>query len=213
MTYLCFRAGSFGTKPSRIFLAEIVSIFLRLMSEISRQFNLSLFSQVIARLYLWAINGSGEYIILNDRAITSLSASDFIFNTSINSVNAFGTMSDDVLFGAGGKDVFSGSGGDDALVGGLGDDTIMGGSGNDVLIGGGGNDVFVYTNKYLGTNFFDTNDFSNTFGADRILDFSPGDRIDVSALNISEFASIQPFITQSGNNSVLNLRYGGRASR
>jgi Ca2+-binding RTX toxin-like protein len=69
----------------------------------------------------------------------------------------------------------SGFGGNDTLNGGLGNDVLVGGQGMDKLTGGAGNDRFV----------FDDGDFSsrNSVNADTIVDFSPGDKIDLSLVD------------------------------
>ena len=60
------------------------------------------------------------------------------------------------------------------ITGGAGNDIIDGGGGADILIGGGGNDRFVFT------NLSDMEAASAPY--DRILDFSAGDRIDLTGL-------------------------------
>ncbi|SEI86362.1 hypothetical protein SAMN05428950_101413 [Sphingomonas sp. OV641] len=68
-----------------------------------------------------------------------------------------------------------GGAGDDVIAGGAGADVIVGGEGRDRLTGGAGNDVFV---------FADVNDSGATFGtADRIVDFTAGDQIDLSGID------------------------------
>ncbi|WP_028312012.1 beta strand repeat-containing protein [Derxia gummosa] len=85
----------------------------------------------------------------------------------------------DALFGGAGNDQLYGGGGNDTLDGGAGLDTLDGGIGDDTLGGGGGADVFVFR---VSDNSSDT-----------VLDFSQadGDRIDVSALGVGDFASLQ----------------------
>ncbi len=85
----------------------------------------------------------------------------------------------DSLWGGGGNDLLNGLGSGDVLDGGAGDDTLVGGDGADLLIGGEGNDTFRFTE-------------ASQLAGDRIADFSPGDRIDLSALNVT-YIGEQPF--------------------
>ena len=93
-----------------------------------------------------------------------------------------GGAGSDRLFGRGGNDradggddadtVFGGSG-DDRLWGGAGDDIISGGAGRDCLTGDAGHDTFHFASV----------DDSRSGAADRIMDFSVGDRIDLSRID------------------------------
>ncbi|GAB5376654.1 MAG: hypothetical protein AcusKO_31160 [Acuticoccus sp.] len=74
----------------------------------------------------------------------------------------------DSLFGGADADTLVGGGGNDTLIGGDGADRLSGGPGIDILTGGTGADVFVLT--------------PGRGGADRIVDFDQGDRIDASAI-------------------------------
>ncbi|GAA3896222.1 hypothetical protein GCM10022276_14020 [Sphingomonas limnosediminicola] len=76
----------------------------------------------------------------------------------------------DTILGLGGNDFLTGNEGNDVIDGGSGDDTITGSSGADILTGGSGVDVF--RDKAAGLN------------GDRITDFLPGDRIQITDLNI-----------------------------
>ena len=75
-----------------------------------------------------------------------------------------------------GNFIFFGGQGSDTLTGGAGTDAIFGGGGGDALRGGLGNDTFRYDN------------LTDSFGAtnatrDRILDFTAGDKIDLSRID------------------------------
>ena len=85
---------------------------------------------------------------------------------------------------------------DNVLIGNKGANVLIGGAGNDTLTGGAGNDVFVY---------------ATGFGNDTVTDFHSGDRIDVSALHIADFASLQAFLNDAGGAARLTLAYGGTA--
>ena len=90
-----------------------------------------------------------------------------------------GNSSNNRLWGFGGNDVIDGGAGDDTIDGGDGNDTIIGGAGKDVLTGGNGADTFVFRPGDLA---------SVLANSDRITDFShsEGDRLDVSALRLSQ---------------------------
>jgi Ca2+-binding RTX toxin-like protein len=80
-----------------------------------------------------------------------------------------------IILGNYGDDTLSGGLGNDSLSGGLGNDILNGGVGADLLSGGTGNDKFVFSKladlgKSLGT-------------ADSILDFTNGDKIDLTEIN------------------------------
>lgn len=100
-----------------------------------------------------------------------------------------GGAGDDIIRGEGGPDILSGGPGNDELYGGGGPDILTGGEGADILKGGGSGDIFK---------------FENIDGeADRILDFSQHDQIDLSAIldfdqgdPISQYVQITPSETE-----------------
>ena len=119
---------------------------------------------------LGELAGSPRVLVrLDDRSIVGTVRAD-----TLNGGAGF-----DSLWGGGGNDVLNGLGGGDVLNGGAGDDTLNGGEGADLLIGGEGNDTFRFT-------------ASTQLAGDRITDFATGDRIDLSALNVS-FIGEDPF--------------------
>ncbi|WBH16334.1 calcium-binding protein [Sphingomonas radiodurans] len=95
-----------------------------------------------------------------------------------------GTITGHILLGAG-NDVYRGAGtvsgatwgggGDDVIVGAAGDDRINGGEGRDRLTGGAGDDVFDFNGL--------TDSGATATSADRIMDFSAGDRIRLTAID------------------------------
>ena len=92
-----------------------------------------------------------------------------------------------------GNDTVIGSAGADSLFGNYGNDSLNGGGGNDLLSGGSGNDIFVA---------------KPGMAADQINDFTRGaDKIDVSAFWLS-WSQLQPKITASGANSIINFGSG-----
>lgn len=80
-----------------------------------------------------------------------------------------GTAGWDTLYGVDGNDTLSGGYGSDVLSGGYGNDVLIGGAGYDSLNGGGGNDIFRFAS-------------ADDADGDHIVDFSGGDRIDLSAI-------------------------------
>lgn len=133
-------------------------------------------------LVLW-----GTFQPLEETASGSL-----VFQAALGGTTLKGTSGADTLTGGDGADTLKGRGGNDALFGGLGndtleggggDDTLAGGQGQDTLSGGAGNDTFVFSApEDLGS--------VSTFppSCDRILDFGPGDKIDLSAIQGASFA-------------------------
>ncbi len=77
----------------------------------------------------------------------------------------------DTLNGGGGDDMLNGGDGDDTLNGDAGDDTLTGGAGDDDLSGGDNADTFVFSAADSGDS-------------DAILDYSTGDKIDLSAFDL-----------------------------
>ncbi len=141
-------------------------------------------------------DGDDETIVLKNVNKDALTASDFVFYTSAIAVNATGTGFSDVLFGGSIADTLAGGDGTDTLVGGAGDDRLTGGDGTDTLWGGLGSDTFAYSGR--------------EFDADTIADFILGqDKIDLSFLKVSDLASLKPFMTQVGNDTVISLGYDG----
>ena len=106
---------------------------------------------------------------------------------------------DDTLNGDGGADKLMGGAGDDTLNGGTEDDTLTGGPGNDDLNGEGGNDTFVFSTEDAGDS-------------DAILDYSAGDKIDLSAFDLTAEQVIAATTlrgTGTGAYAVINLEAHG----
>ena len=106
---------------------------------------------------------------------------------------------DDILNGEGGADKLMGGAGDDTLNGGDGEDTLTGGSGNDDLNGNGGNDTFVFSTADAGDS-------------DAILDYTAGDKIDLSAFDLTAEQVIAATTlrgTGDGAYAVINLEAHG----
>ena len=99
----------------------------------------------------------------------------------------FGADADDRVFGMVGNDRLSGGAGRDRLDGGLGHDWLDGGQGNDILRGGAGVDTFV---------------FAPGGGQDVITDFTPRDRLDLSAFDLPSRAAL---LALAGSDAAGNL--------
>ncbi len=140
-------------------------------------------------------DGDAESITIKGVVPGALTASDFIFNTAITALTVSATSYPDAIFGGNGNDSLFGGDGYDTLSGGAGNDYLDAGSGDDSLIGGAGNDIFAFT--------------ARQFGNDTITDFTQGqDKIDLSVLHVADLTTLQPFMSQSGNGTVITLQYG-----
>ncbi|WP_395679122.1 M10 family metallopeptidase C-terminal domain-containing protein, partial [Inquilinus sp.] len=107
-----------------------------------------------------------------------------------------GTDFSDTIDGLGGNDKIDGLGGFDTLIGGAGNDILTGGDGDDTLTGGAGGDIFRYNGR--------------AFDEDTITDFDlAADKIDLSFLKVSDLASIAPFMTQVGDDTVIKFQFSG----
>jgi len=106
-----------------------------------------------------------------------------------------GGAGNDRLVGGAGSDTLLGSKGGDRLKGGAGNDILTGGAGNDRLVGGDGGDTFVFRAKAGASH-----------GADRIIDFTPGeDRIRLGFDGV-RFADLEWHT--SGGDAVIDTGFG-----
>ena len=129
----------------------------------------------------------------------------------------FGNDGDDTLTGGEGEDQLFGGADDDFINGSVGDDQLFGESGDDVLSGAAGNDRL---DGGLGDDRINLGDGVDTvvlgtrgFGVDTLVDFRAEDRLDVSALNIADFATLSRHLTFSLAGAELNFTFGGAAER
>jgi VCBS repeat-containing protein len=129
--------------------------------------------------------------------------------------NLSGNTGDNTLYGGGGDDVINGNNGNDTIYGGSGADqlngnnhvdTLYGGSGNDTIQGGNENDTII---GGYGADILSGNGGNDTFRylsaldtGDTILDFAPGDKIDLSALTTSSFVGLLASAGAVGANEV-----------
>ena len=109
------------------------------------------------------------------------------FTAGIGADRLWGGNGADALYGDDHDDYLSGDSGDDTLFGGIGDDELSGGDGNDTLTGDDGNDTL---NGGVGNDTFVYLRTAQNNGADIIKDFNTditaGDKLDLSALSLSE---------------------------
>ncbi|MFZ2725907.1 MAG: hypothetical protein WAX77_06655, partial [Methylococcaceae bacterium] len=157
------------------------------------------------------------YLYANNSVIEETATGSHIFHFALNK-NLTGTTNNDTLTGTNGNDTLSGLAGDDVLVGNYGTDSLNGGDGNDTLManlgndtltGGAGNDVFKFNSVDEITG--------QAYNAERITDFSTGDKIDLSAIDANvnmagnqtfSFIDANAFSYSSGELSCLASSYG-----
>lgn len=108
-----------------------------------------------------------------------------------------GNAGDDDLYGSDGDDALYGGAGGDDLFGGDGADAFFGGLGKDVLTGGDGNDIFKYTNV--------SDSGASVSTRDVIVDFTLGDKIDLSAIDAMAGYSRNDTFKYIGTSANLNL--------
>lgn len=104
-----------------------------------------------------------------------------LLQTGTGNINGTGNALANKITGNAGANTLSGMAGNDTILGGAGNDKIIGGAGLDTMTGGTGNDTFV----------FGPSDFSSktTSGADTIVDFTAGDKIDLHLIDALVSAS------------------------
>jgi Ca2+-binding RTX toxin-like protein len=112
-------------------------------------------------------SGDTQQVTDVENVVGSNYADKIVGTDGANSLS--GNGGDDVLFGMGGNDVLSGGTGKDFLIGGSGADTLTGGQDADVFIWGSAGDSV----------------FTGGKPQDVVTDFQPGDKIDLSSLNIA----------------------------
>ena len=96
-------------------------------------------------------------------------------------INGTGNALDNTIIGNGAANTLSGLYGNDVLEGGAGNDVLVGGRGRDTLTGGAGADTFRFLNGDLASR--------SLANADTIVDFKPGDHIDLSQVDALVAAS------------------------
>ncbi|WP_225204661.1 calcium-binding protein [Novosphingobium huizhouense] len=101
--------------------------------------------------------------------------------TGTSAIDGTGNGGNNTLTGNDAANVLSGLAGNDTILAGGGNDRVIGGAGLDIVTGGAGADVFVFA----------PGDFASrtSIGADEIVDFTSGDKIDVSQIDALVSAS------------------------
>ncbi|KUR72231.1 hypothetical protein AQZ52_02805 [Novosphingobium fuchskuhlense] len=133
------------------------------------------------------------------KASVSYTLGNFIENlllTGTSAINGTGNSLANTLTGNTGANILKGLDGNDSLDGGAGADLLVGGKGMDKMTGGAGNDKFV----------FDDGDFSSktATNADVIVDFTAGDKIDLSLVDAVSTAT--PY-NQPGDQSFVFINH------
>lgn len=106
---------------------------------------------------------------------------DKLLLTGSAAVNGTGNGIANTLTGNDAANILDGAGGADTLLGGGGADRLIGGGGMDTVTGGAGADMFVFTLDGIASR--------SSSGADTIVDFTAGDKIDISAIDAQVQAS------------------------
>jgi Ca2+-binding RTX toxin-like protein len=113
-------------------------------------------------------------------------ALDNLFNGTADGDHIYGLGGNDTLNGLAGDDTLDGGVGNDVLNGGLGSDSLIGGSGDDRLIGGDGTDYFrggAGNDKFVAEFGTKVPTKVGSMSVDVILDFTAGDKIDLTGLD------------------------------
>ena len=145
-----------------------------------------------------SVTTPGTYILPSFNLANWTDGTDTIVLTAGNSSGDFMLGAADhagsvVLIGGSGNDRLEGEAGNDLLNGGAGADILEGDDGNDVFIGGMGSDVFIVSRDH-----------------DTVTDFAVGiDKIDLRDVHFMNFAELQPYLSQSGNDVVWSYLYDG----
>ncbi|MBM3604778.1 MAG: hypothetical protein FJX25_08485, partial [Alphaproteobacteria bacterium] len=126
-------------------------------------------------------NGDGVVdFSIRVNGLRTFTASDFILTTTpavttptapaptFTGTQFIGNDAAEAIVGSDLAELIDGRGGNDTIRAGGGNDTLIGGAGDDELWGGAGNDTFVFRAGH---------------GADRIMDFQTGDKIDLSQMD------------------------------
>jgi Ca2+-binding RTX toxin-like protein len=139
----------------------------------------------------YIVGASGDKVIeLSGEGIDTVKASisfalsanvENLLLTGTGAINGTGNTMANTLTGNAAANTLSGLAGNDVLLGGGGNDRIIGGAGMDTMTGGTGKDTFAF-----GPADFSSKTATN---ADRIVDFTAGDKIDLRAIDALVSAS------------------------
>lgn len=121
------------------------------------------------------LNGEGTDLVQSSVSFTLAAYVENLLLTGSGGNTGTGNTLGNALTGNAANNTLRGLAGNDVLVGGAGNDLLVGGTGLDTMTGGTGNDKFA----------FDDGDFASktSIGADVIVDFTAGDKIDLSLVD------------------------------
>ncbi|MEL6753116.1 MAG: VWA domain-containing protein, partial [Pseudomonadota bacterium] len=148
-----------------------------------------------------------------DDLIVGGEGNDRVFAMEDNDT-VFGDAGDDFLIGNAGDDFIDGGVGNDNLRGRDGIDTLLGGAGNDFITGGDGDDILEGGGDFdtlLGEAGVDTFVFAGNWRRDTIADWTEGETIDLSALELKQFgesdadAFAKLTIVQDGTTAIISV--------
>ena len=105
--------------------------------------------------------------------------------------------------GQDGHDWVGASGNGNTLNGGAGVDWVGATGNNNRLDGGAGNDTLVAAAGHANATFV----FHAGYGEDQVVNFSTagGDLVNLETFGLADFAALQPFMSQSGADVVIDL--------
>lgn len=153
------------------------------------------------RTYLksFEANADGERfeVIFDGNLGQTLNESNILFQQA----RLIGTDGADRLQGNARGEIIEGFAGDDRLNGALGNDVLVGGDGRDLLAGGGNNDVFRFD------ALSDSYRTATENHADRVIDYTGEDTIDLSALGFTRLGNGYDSTLDVVFNEARNLTY------
>lgn len=154
--------------------------------------HLSIDESIADQFDIAEIEGTGTLSYFMETPGTFDSTAVTIVPGSSITLEVYGTAGNDTIITGSSDDVIFGDWGNDTISGGAGDDYLSGEDGDDILTGGSGNDIF-----------------AASYGNDVVMDFVVSqDTIEVPDV-IANFNMLQPFMHQSGNDTVLSFVYNG----
>jgi len=138
--------------------------------------------------------GAGTDTVLSSAATFTLATNfENLTLTGTGNISGTGNAANNVMIGNSGANTLTGGAGVDTISGGDGNDIIVGGTGNDSMTGGLGNDTFVFNALNESGIGVGNNDV--------ITDFSPGDIIDLTALDANAGVAGDQAFTFIGSNA------------